>query len=149
MRPVGRHVRERLDAKAKAARSLEELARGTSLGLADPARKPLLEWVRREELIHTVRIRIGDTVAANEALDDAIYAPYLIRLEAELSARSRDRRLPIPAHFNFSQVPGLSSEMQERLAAAGPADLDQAARVAGVTPAALSALHFALVRQAA
>jgi tRNA uridine 5-carboxymethylaminomethyl modification enzyme len=39
--------------------------------------------------------------------------------------------------------------MQERLNAASPADLDQAGRVAGVTPAALSALHFALVRQAA
>ncbi|HXG82020.1 MAG TPA: hypothetical protein VNJ05_09495 [Sphingomicrobium sp.] len=33
--------------------------------------------------------------------------------------------------------------------AAGPADLDQASRVAGITPAALSALHFALARRAA
>ena len=39
--------------------------------------------------------------------------------------------------------------MGERLELAGPADLDQASRVPGVTPAALSALHFALVRNAA
>jgi tRNA uridine 5-carboxymethylaminomethyl modification enzyme len=82
-------------------------------------------------------------------LDDAIYAPYLTRLASELAARTRDRKLAIPPQFDFTQVPGLSSEMQERLNAASPADLDQAGRVAGVTPAALSALHFALVRQAA
>ncbi|MGH6706746.1 MAG: hypothetical protein ACREB1_08055, partial [Sphingomicrobium sp.] len=51
--------------------------------------------------------------------------------------------------FKFAHVPGLSNEMCERLELAGPSNLDQAARVPGVTPAALSALHFALVRAAA
>ena len=87
--------------------------------------------------------------AADEAIDDAIYAPYLTRQRDELAARSRDRALAIPASFEFARVPGLSNEMRERLEAAGPADLDQASRIAGITPAALSALHFALVRNAA
>jgi tRNA uridine 5-carboxymethylaminomethyl modification enzyme len=39
--------------------------------------------------------------------------------------------------------------MREKLEQAGPADLDQASRVPGVTPAAMSAIHFALVRNAA
>jgi tRNA uridine 5-carboxymethylaminomethyl modification enzyme len=92
---------------------------------------------------------MGNSKAANEALDDAVYAPYLTRLRSELAARAKDRQLTIPTQFDFGLVPGLSNEMQEKLTAAGPADLDQAGRVAGVTPAALSALHFALVRQAA
>jgi tRNA uridine 5-carboxymethylaminomethyl modification enzyme len=100
-------------------------------------------------LLAPIRARLGNSKAANEALDDAVYSPYLTRLRGELAARARDRELAIPAQFDFSQVPGLSNEMRERLNAAGPADLDQAARVAGITPAALSALHFALVRQAA
>lgn len=142
-------VHSHLEAKAAAVEKLETDVIGTELGLNDPARKPLSEWARRDDLHGPVRARLGNGMAANEALDDAIYAPYLTRLRGELAARTRDRELAIPAQFDFGQVPGLSNEMQEKLSAAGPADLDQAARVAGVTPAALSALHFALVRQAA
>ena len=138
-----------LQAKAEAESILAEPASGADLGVADPARKPLAEWARREELAGQVGTRLGAGAAAAEALDDAIYAPYLSRLQSELAARARDRNLIIPTSFNFAQVPGLSNEMQERLETAGPADLDQASRVPGVTPAALSALHFALVRQAA
>jgi tRNA uridine 5-carboxymethylaminomethyl modification enzyme len=119
------------------------------LGVDDAARKPLSEWVRRDELLPAIRRRLPQVPAVDEAIDDAVYAPYLARLRDELTARSRDRALAIPIRFEFAQVPGLSNEMRERLEAAGPADLDQASRVPGITPAALSALHFALVRQAA
>ena len=142
-------VRGHLEAKAKAIAALDEKIAGAELGLDGLARKPLSHWARRNDLIEQIRPRLRGGPAANEALDDAIYAPYLTRLAGELAARTKDRELAIPSHFDFSQVPGLSSEMQERLNAAAPADLDQAGRVAGVTPAALSALHFALVRQAA
>jgi tRNA uridine 5-carboxymethylaminomethyl modification enzyme len=90
-----------------------------------------------------------DTPAVAEAIDDAAYAPYLERQRDEVAARARDRAVSIPASFDFSLVPGLSNEMRERLEAAGPADLDQASRISGITPAALSALHFALARRAA
>ena len=142
-------VRDHLDAKASAAAKLEDRVAGTELGIHDPARKPLSEWARRDELAEPIRARLGNSAPADEALDDAIYAPYLTRLKSELAARARDRELAIPAQFDFGQVPGLSNEMQEKLSTAGPADLDQASRIPGVTPAALSALHFALVRQAA
>ena len=87
--------------------------------------------------------------ASDEAISDAVYAPYLTRQREELAARYRDRSISIPLSFDYSRVPGLSNEMRERLSTANPADLDQAARVAGITPAALSALHFALARKAA
>jgi len=142
-------VRDHLEAKTKATAALDKRIAGAELGLDGPSRKSLSDWARRDDLIEQIRLRLGNGPAANEALDDAIYAPYLTRLAGELAARTRDRKLAIPPQFDFTQVPGLSSEMQERLNAASPADLDQAGRVAGVTPAALSALHFALVRQAA
>jgi tRNA uridine 5-carboxymethylaminomethyl modification enzyme len=142
-------VVEHLSAKANAEAVLSETAPGMALGLADSMRKSLREWARRDDMLPAIRTKLPDHAASDEALDDAIYAPYLARLQGELVARERDRRLPIGASFDFGQVPGLSHEMQERLASAGPADLDQATRVPGITPAALSALHFALIRQAA
>ena len=142
-------VRSRLNAKQEAVTALAQLAGGRELGLAETARKPLAEWARRGDLFARVRDFLPAGDAADEAIDDAVYAPYLTRLQAELSARQRDRAMTIPPTFDFSQVPGLSNEMRERLDLAGPADLDQASRVPGVTPAALSALHFALARVAA
>ena len=138
-----------LEAKGEAEQALQASAPGTALGLDEPARKPLAEWARREDALNHVRALLPQGAAIEEALSDAVYAPYLARQRDELAARVRDRSVSIPLAFDYGRVPGLSNEMRERLAAAGPADLDQAARVAGVTPAALSALHFALARKAA
>jgi len=142
-------VRDHLDAKERAAGALDFAVSGNELGLADPVRKPLAEWVRRDDAVGAVRSKLAGEIAIDEAIDDAIYAPYLTRQRDELAARARDRALAIPPSFTFEQVPGLSNEMRERLEQAGPADLDQASRVPGITPAALSALHFALMRKAA
>jgi tRNA uridine 5-carboxymethylaminomethyl modification enzyme len=144
-----RRVRAHLQAKQEAADALTQLAGGSELGISDTARKTLADWARRDDLLPRIQAMLPASDAAQEAIDDAIYAPYLDRLQAELAARHRDRQLAIPPSFDFGQVPGLSNEMRERLDLAGPADLDQASRVPGVTPAALSALHFALARAAA
>ena len=80
---------------------------------------------------------------------DALYAPYVARQQREWEVVRRDSRVWIRADLDFSAVPGLSNEMVERLAIARPETLDQAARVPGVTPAALSALFVAATRRAA
>ncbi len=138
-----------LETKRHAERLLDESVIGSEVGISDVARRPLAEWARRDDALSAVRALLPEGDAVSDAVDDAIYAPYLERAWNELLARTRDRGLTIPVNFNFGLVPGLSNEMKERLEVAGPADLDQASRVAGVTPAALSALHFALVRAAA
>jgi tRNA uridine 5-carboxymethylaminomethyl modification enzyme len=84
-----------------------------------------------------------------EAIDQAIYAPYLERQRRESAARDRDRRVQIEPAFDYAAVPGFSNEMIERFSTVRPSTIDEASRIAGVTPAALSALHFALVRAAA
>lgn len=71
---------------------------------------------------------------------DALYAPYVERQRREWSAVERDSYVHIPADFEFASIPGLSNEMVERLSVAQPETLDQASRIAGITPAALSAL---------
>jgi len=142
-------VKAHLEAKESAEAALLESVAGVALGVGDSSRKPLAEWARRDDVIDRVRDRTPASPASEEALADAIYAPYLARQQGEMLARTRDREMSIPASFDYGRVPGLSVEMKERLVAAGPANLDQAARVPGVTPAALSAVHFALARKAA
>jgi tRNA uridine 5-carboxymethylaminomethyl modification enzyme len=84
-----------------------------------------------------------------EGRADALYRPYVERQEREWAVVRRDSGVWLPAGLDYALVPGLSNEMVERLRAARPETLDQASRVPGVTPAALSALYVAASRRAA
>jgi tRNA uridine 5-carboxymethylaminomethyl modification enzyme len=84
-----------------------------------------------------------------EGRADVLYAPYVERQQREWEVVRRDSGVWIPPELDYAAVPGLSNEMVERLCRARPETLDQASRVAGVTPAALSALYVAASRRAA
>ncbi|MFC3301976.1 tRNA uridine-5-carboxymethylaminomethyl(34) synthesis enzyme MnmG [Parvularcula lutaonensis] len=75
---------------------------------------------------------------------DATYSGFLERQHADIEAFKRDERLAIPSGFDFRALGGLSSEIKERLAQARPENLGQAARIEGMTPAALSLLAIHL-----
>jgi tRNA uridine 5-carboxymethylaminomethyl modification enzyme len=87
--------------------------------------------------------------ATPEGQADALYAPYVERQRREWDVVRRDVAVSLQPAFDFRRVPGLSNEMVERLEMARPETLDQASRIAGVTPAALSALYVAACRSAA
>ena len=78
---------------------------------------------------------------------DALYAGYVPRQEAEIAALRRDQALTIPADFDYLTVRGLSVEARQKLDRLRPATLGHAARIDGVTPAALG-LILGLVRKA-
>jgi tRNA uridine 5-carboxymethylaminomethyl modification enzyme len=71
---------------------------------------------------------------------EAQYAGYLTRQQADISSFRKDEGLRIPDGLDFDAVAGLSSEARLKLGRARPATLGQAARVDGVTPAALTSL---------
>ena len=75
---------------------------------------------------------------------DALYAGYLDRQAADIAAFRRDESLPLPEDLDFASVPGLSTEIVQRLSRVRPATLGQAGRIEGVTPAALTALILKL-----
>jgi tRNA uridine 5-carboxymethylaminomethyl modification enzyme len=83
----------------------------------------------------------------DEGRADALYKPYVERQQREWEAVRRDSRVWLPADLDFAAIPGLSNEMVERLCSARPETLDQASRMPGVTPAALSALYVAASRR--
>jgi tRNA uridine 5-carboxymethylaminomethyl modification enzyme len=71
---------------------------------------------------------------------DARYAGYLERQARDIAAFRRDEALLLPDALDYGAVGGLSAEIRGKLAAARPATLGAAARISGVTPAALVAL---------
>ena len=71
---------------------------------------------------------------------DARYAIYLERQEADLRAFRRDEALRLPADLEYAAIPSLSLEVRQVLSGARPATLGAAARLPGVTPAALITL---------
>ncbi len=104
---------------------------------------------RRHIEQHFERRDAPDWIESDEARADRLYAPYLERQRREWDAVRSDSRVWLGGSFDYQRVPGLSCEMVERLSSARPETLDQASRVPGVTPAALSALHVAATRAAA
>ena len=77
---------------------------------------------------------------------DAKYDVYLARQKADVDAFRRDESLGLGG-VDFADVPGLSIEARQRLTAAKPATIGQAARLDGLTPAALGILTAYLRRQ--
>lgn len=78
---------------------------------------------------------------------DAQYDTYLQRQEADIIAFRKDEALRLPFDLDYSQISGLSTEARQKLAAATPATLGQAARLEGITPAALTTLLVHVKKQ--
>ena len=70
----------------------------------------------------------------------AKYAGYIERQRGEIERQRRSEQLALPGDLDYARVTGLSNEVRERLAAARPLTVGQAARLPGVTPAAVSLL---------
>jgi tRNA uridine 5-carboxymethylaminomethyl modification enzyme len=117
--------------------------------------RSLAEWCRFNEvghadiLAHAPLLATLDPELVEEVLEDARYAPYLERQSAAVRDLRANDAINIPADFDFATIGGLSAEMVERLSTARPETLGAAARVRGVTPAALAALLVGLKRRAA
>ncbi|MFA6218800.1 MAG: tRNA uridine-5-carboxymethylaminomethyl(34) synthesis enzyme MnmG [Erythrobacter sp.] len=111
----------------------------------DAGTRPVRDW------ISAGHVKLGGLAMLFEAVDpldelavemaeDAFYAPYLARQQAELGDLRASAAQRLPVDFPYRDVPGLSNEMVERLSLARPADMAAASRVRGITPAALAAL---------
>jgi tRNA uridine 5-carboxymethylaminomethyl modification enzyme len=80
---------------------------------------------------------------------DARYAGYLERQERDIASFRRDEALLLPPDLDYAGVGSLSHEIRDKLTVARPSTLGAAARISGVTPAALVALLKHVKRRAA
>ena len=112
----------------------------------DGVRRNALELLRYPELTLRNLGRIWPQLAALEPAvavqieTDGRYATYLERQDADLAAFRRDEALALAPTLDYGAIPSLSHEARQALAASRPATLGAAARLPGVTPAALIAL---------
>jgi tRNA uridine 5-carboxymethylaminomethyl modification enzyme len=144
----GRALAGRLAATPDALRGhgLEVNRDGARRSVADLLRYPEITVARLRAIWPELGGLRPDVVEQLEI--DARYAGYLQRQAADVVAFRRDEALSLPDDLNYGAVGGLSTEVRERLDAARPATLGAAARLPGVTPAALTAL-LAHVRRGA
>lgn len=77
---------------------------------------------------------------------DALYANYIERQNRDIEAIKKDEKQVIPPDFDFGSIQGLSNEVKAKLVSAKPANLAQAGRIDGMTPAALTII-LARLRQ--
>ncbi|MFZ0133011.1 MAG: tRNA uridine-5-carboxymethylaminomethyl(34) synthesis enzyme MnmG [Desulfobacterales bacterium] len=111
---------------------------------------PLHQLLKRAELDYGVvealappSLPIGRKNARQVEIDIK-YEGYIARQQREIEKFRNLERMSVPADFDFTHVHGLSNELKEKLTAVRPASLGQAARIDGMTPAAISVLMVAL-----
>ncbi len=88
---------------------------------------------------------IAPKIAAQIEID-AKYAVYLDRQARDIEVLRRDEALTIPDDIDYAKLPGLSNEIRARLSAVRPRSMGQAARIEGMTPAAMTLLTARLRR---
>ena len=148
-------LRSQIEADLARPLSASEMARAGAAVRQDGARRSLFDWARFPEVDKALLLDLAPSLRdapadlRQEILEDAHYAPYLQRQDAEIVELRRNERVLIPADLNFRAIGGLSSEMIERLEAARPDTLAAAGRIRGITPAALAAILVHARREAA
>jgi len=132
-----------------------ELARATSQALDISISKDVTaeELLRRPEVDYPSLMGVDGIGPGSDREDVAEqvairirYAGYLDRQQAEIDRQRRAAGQTIPNDFDFHQVRGLSAELTEKLQRIRPHSIDQAGRIPGMTPAAISQLLVYLKR---
>jgi tRNA uridine 5-carboxymethylaminomethyl modification enzyme len=115
----------------------------------------LTELLRRPGVTYEAMMALGNGMWAPESLDQDLglvaqisdqveisvkYEGYIERQAIEIARQEHNETFPLPESLDYSQVIGLSKEVQQKLNLHKPETLGQAGRISGVTPAALSLL---------
>lgn len=154
---VGPHRRQRFEGKIAALVAAESQLRewkvsgqelaAAGIGVnADAGRRSATAWLEDPNVGMAKLARLRADLAAvtadvaEQLENDARYRGYLERQAADIRAYRRDSSLELDPTLDYDRVAGLSTEIRIKLNRARPATLAAAGRIAGITPAALTAL---------
>ena len=112
----------------------------------DLLRRPNVDWNALMSLPGAPETGSGDERVIEQIEIAAKYQGYIDRQQDEIARQSRSGALRLPEDIDYADVRGLSNEVRQKLATARPETIDQASRVQGVTPAAISLLLVWLKR---
>jgi len=126
------------------------------LGQALSRETTLMSLLKRPEVRYADLLRLpgAGTGQRNKAVAEQLeiqarYSGYIERQQEEIRRQRRHESTPLPSEFDYMNVSGLSTEIKQKLTDYRPATLGQAARISGVTPAAISLLLVHLKKTAA
>ena len=122
------------------------------LGLAADERPTLAVWLKRPEARITtigpwLEEQLGEraeTGVFTTVETEVKYAGYIAQQERQMERISGSDARVIPSSLSFDKIPGLSTEVRQKLARVKPETLGQASRIPGVTPAAIAVLDVYL-----
>jgi tRNA uridine 5-carboxymethylaminomethyl modification enzyme len=125
---------------------------GESLGPVGDDNPTLAVWLRRPEArIDMLKPGISRKLGGEPAHGvlatvetEAKYAGYISQQERQITRLNESEARRIPEEFRYEQIPGLSTEVRQKLARVRPTTLGQARRIPGVTPAAVAVLDVYL-----
>ncbi len=123
------------------------------LGKAIEREYALSELLRRPDVTYALLMTlpgagtpVADPIIAGQVEIQAKYAGYITRQQSEVERREAQGSLKLPDDLDYAQVRGLSREVQQKLNGHKPETIGQAARMQGMTPAAISLLLVHLKR---
>jgi tRNA uridine 5-carboxymethylaminomethyl modification enzyme len=119
--------------------------------LADVLKRPTVTYASLTEACDGTSPQLDADPNLNQQIQDQVeisikYAGYIDRQALEIARQEFNEGYPLPEFLDYSLVRGLSKEVQQKLGAQKPETLGQAARISGVTPAAISLLLVHLKR---
>ena len=139
--------REKLDQLRSELGSLSltpKAARNAGLDVKEDGKKrtafellsfPDIDFSRLREIWPALK---PDVEISDQIERDALYANYIDRQAQDVEALRRDEAQTIPREFSYTEIEGLSNELKSKLSLVTPETLGQAARIYGMTPAALT-----------
>jgi len=108
--------------------------------LSDLLKRPELDYATLTTLPGVEGAPVTDEAVAEQVQIQAKYQGYIDRQQDEIDKLKRHEAMPLPADLDYQRVEGLSHEIRQKLSEARPETLAHAARISGVTPAAVSIL---------
>ena len=138
-------VNPRMVAEADAMRVLGQ-ALEREYALADLLRRPHVTYPSLMSLPHA-GVPVTDPLVAEQVEIGIKYQGYIARQQDEVTRQAGAESLRLPSDLDYATVRGLSKEVQQKLNQHRPETLGQAARMQGITPAAISLLLVHLKRR--
>ena len=128
--------------KARAINPLLEKPLSREYSLADLLARPELTYNRLQEALATTSTPMQDIDAqvAEQVEIQLKYQGYINRQKDDIEKLKRQENTALPEDFDYQQMEGLSNELKQKLLAAKPDSIARAARIPGMTPAAVSLL---------
>jgi tRNA uridine 5-carboxymethylaminomethyl modification enzyme len=130
----------------------QERLKSTYVSTGFQQRHSLIDLLRRPEMTYASVVALEDgggepdPAVAEQVEIQAKYEGYVRRQKDEVERRNASESLALPPDLDFTTVRGLSTEVQQKLNAHRPETIGQAARISGITPAAISLLLVHLRR---